>query len=137
MYSEKQLYEYKTNISSKGSNNNTNIVDCSNILEVSLIKEESKTTEAADEKKSDRFSLSLHNIGWLKYYWYPIIDLVSLIGTIAAVITFIHQGISTINIGILGFMFVLTGLGGEAGMHRLFAHRSYQVAKPIRMGFME
>lgn len=132
MYSKKQLFEHKTNIISKHSNNN-NDVDSSSIPELLIFEEEPKVIEAVKEKDK-RVSLRLNSIGnWLKYYWYLIIDLVSLTGTIAAIITFIHQGIGTIDIGILGFMFVLTGLGGEAGMHRLFAHKSYQVAKPIRI----
>jgi stearoyl-CoA desaturase (delta-9 desaturase) len=55
------------------------------------------------------------------------------VGAIAAIISYIHHGISWVNLGILLLMFNLTGLAGEAGMHRLFAHKSYKVAKPLRI----
>lgn len=70
---------------------------------------------------------------WIRYGWYPAIDLISLSGTIAAIASFLHQGISLVDLGILLLMFNLVGLAGEAGMHRLFAHRSYKAAKPLRI----
>jgi stearoyl-CoA desaturase (delta-9 desaturase) len=70
---------------------------------------------------------------WVRYGWYPTIDLISFIGTIAAISAFLHQGISLVDLGILLFMFNFVGLAGEAGMHRLFAHKSYKVAKPLRI----
>ena len=70
---------------------------------------------------------------WIRYGWYPTIDIISLIGGIAALASFLEQGISLVDLGILLFMFNFVGLGGEAGMHRLFAHKSYKVAKPLRI----
>jgi stearoyl-CoA desaturase (Delta-9 desaturase) len=69
----------------------------------------------------------------IRYAWYPTIDIISLIGVIAAIASFRNQGISWIDLGILLFMFNLVGLAGEAGMHRLFAHKSYKVVKPLRI----
>lgn len=70
---------------------------------------------------------------WLRYGWYPAIDLISVSGTILAIASLLHQGISLVDLGILLFMFNLVGLAGEAGMHRLFAHKSYKAAKPLRL----
>lgn len=70
---------------------------------------------------------------WIRYGWYPTIDIISLIGGIAAIASLRNQGISLVDLGILLFMFNFVGLGGEAGMHRLFAHKSYKVAKPLRI----
>ncbi|MBO1070977.1 MAG: acyl-CoA desaturase [Dolichospermum sp. DEX189] len=70
---------------------------------------------------------------WIRYAWYPIIDIISVIGAIAAIASVQHQGISWIDLGILLFMFNLVGLAGEAGMHRLFAHKSYKVVKSLRI----
>ena len=70
---------------------------------------------------------------WVRYAWYPIIDLISLSGTIVAIATFLKQGISLVDLGILLLMFNLIGLSGEAGMHRLFSHKSYKVVKPLRI----
>jgi stearoyl-CoA desaturase (delta-9 desaturase) len=70
---------------------------------------------------------------WIRYAWYPIIDIISVMGTIAAIVSFERQGISWIDLGILLFMFNFVGLAGEAGMHRLFAHKSYKVIKPLRI----
>ncbi|MCF4966667.1 acyl-CoA desaturase [Nostoc sp. CMAA1605] len=70
---------------------------------------------------------------WIRYAWYPMIDMISVMGTIAAIASFERQGISWIDLGILLFMFNFVGLAGEAGMHRLFAHKSYKVIKPLRI----
>lgn len=70
---------------------------------------------------------------WIRYAWYPTIDIISVIGAIAAIASFVHQGISWVDLGILLFMFNFVGLAGEAGMHRLFAHKSYKVVKPLRI----
>jgi len=70
---------------------------------------------------------------WIRYGWYPTINIISLIGAIVAIASFLNQGISLVDCGILFFMFNFICLGGEAGMHRLFAHKSYKVAKPIRI----
>lgn len=66
---------------------------------------------------------------WIRYIWYPTIDIISIVGAVAA----IASGISLIDLGILLFMFNFVGLAGEAGMHRLFAHKSYKVIKPVRI----
>lgn len=67
----------------------------------------------------------------IRYGWDPTIDIISLIGAIVAIASFLNKGISLVDLGILLFMFNFIGLGGEAGMHRLFAHKSYKVAKPL------
>ncbi len=70
---------------------------------------------------------------WVRYAWYPTIDMISILGAIAAISSLLHEGISLVNLGILLFMFNLVGLAGEAGMHRLFAHKSYKVVQPLRV----
>lgn len=70
---------------------------------------------------------------WFRYAWYPLIDILCVVGSVAAIMSFRQEGISWVNLGILLFMFNLIGLGGEAGLHRLFAHRSYQTSQPVRI----
>ncbi len=70
---------------------------------------------------------------WIRYAWYPTIDIISLIGAIAAIASFLDQGISLVDLGIFLFMLNFIGLAGEAGMHRMFAHKSYKVVKPLRL----
>ena len=70
---------------------------------------------------------------WIRYAWYPIIDAIALIGSILAILSCVQEGITWVNLGILLLMFNLVGLAGEAGMHRLFAHKSYKVVKPVRL----
>lgn len=70
---------------------------------------------------------------WFRYAWYPIIDLISLGGSIMAIAIGLKQGISLVDLGILLLMFNVIGLAGEAGMHRLFAHKSYKATKPLRI----
>ncbi|MEH2361767.1 acyl-CoA desaturase [Nostoc sp.] len=91
------------------------------------------TTEDTNKKAEQVFDANSYLNNWLKYNWYTITILFSFGGAITAVVLFLNQGISAIDIAILVFMFILTGIGGEAGLHRLFAHKSYEVAKPIRI----
>jgi stearoyl-CoA desaturase (Delta-9 desaturase) len=70
---------------------------------------------------------------WVRYGWYPFIDIISLLGGGLAIASLFSHGVSQVDLGVMFFMFNLVGLAGEAGMHRLFAHRSYKVAKPIRI----
>lgn len=70
---------------------------------------------------------------WVRYTWFPVIDLLSLIGAAAAIYSLTQEGISWVNVGILLFMFNFIGFGGEAGMHRLFAHKSYKANGIVRI----
>ena len=70
---------------------------------------------------------------WFRFAWYPIIDLLCIFGSIMAILSLRQEGISWVDLGIMLGMFNLIGLGGEAGMHRLFAHKSYKVSKPLRI----
>ena len=70
---------------------------------------------------------------WMRYAWYPLLDGMALIGTLAALSSLVQHGLSLVDLGILLFMFNLVGLAGEGGMHRLFAHKSYKAAQPVRI----
>lgn len=70
---------------------------------------------------------------WVRYAWYPIIDLLCILGSILAIRALFQEGISWIDLGIMLGMFNVIGLGGEAGLHRLFAHKSYKVSQPLRI----
>ena len=54
---------------------------------------------------------------------------VPFLGVIAALWLAFRNGISAVEISLLGAMFILTTLGVEVGLHRLFSHNAF-VAKP-------
>ena len=70
---------------------------------------------------------------WVRYAWHPIIDLLSFAGAMMAILSLLQDSISWVDLGIMLAMFNIIGLSGEAGMHRLFAHKSYKTSKPIRI----
>src|SRR5262245_30706012 len=50
-----------------------------------------------------------------------------------AILVGLRFGVSMLDIVLLAGMFVLTILGITAGYHRLFSHRSFEAATPIRV----
>jgi stearoyl-CoA desaturase (delta-9 desaturase) len=55
------------------------------------------------------------------------------IGTVAAVAQAFRYPIGALEIALFSSMWLLTGLGVSAGYHRLFTHRSFKAAKPVRV----
>jgi stearoyl-CoA desaturase (delta-9 desaturase) len=55
------------------------------------------------------------------------------LGTVAAIIVSLRRGFSWVEPTTFMLMFVITGLGIEAGYHRLFAHGSWKTTPRIRM----
>lgn len=56
------------------------------------------------------------------------------LGTICAVALAWHLGgVSSVEIGLLFFMYVATTLGVEVGLHRYFSHRSFKTGLPIQV----
>ena len=102
--------------------------------EHSLVTEVTEVLQPVEINNSPSQYKPLSGMGkWIRYGWYPSINIISLIGAIVAIASFLNQGISRVDLGILFFMFNFIGLGGEAGMHRLFVHKSYKVSKPLRI----
>jgi stearoyl-CoA desaturase (Delta-9 desaturase) len=103
-------------------------------------QDQDSVVEVVDEYHDSQGSNSVSQYGvlsgitkWIRYGWYPFIDIVSLIGGGLAITSFFDHGISWVDLGVMFFMFNLVGLAGEAGMHRLFAHKSYKVVQPLRI----
>ena len=62
-----------------------------------------------------------------------VITLVPFIGFLTAVVVFWGQGISSVDAAVaLGFYY-FTGLGVTIGYHRLFTHRSFVAARPLKI----
>jgi stearoyl-CoA desaturase (delta-9 desaturase) len=55
------------------------------------------------------------------------------IGTIAALIWMSAYGITLVDVGLLIFMYAITGLGITAGFHRLVTHKSFKTGKIIQI----
>lgn len=58
---------------------------------------------------------------------------VPTLGAVAALALALTQGVSLLDIGIFVGMYVLTMMGVEVGLHRLFAHKAFKVGTGLRM----
>ena len=59
-----------------------------------------------------------------------IIPILAAVGTVWYTM---KHGISSVELGIFGFMYVACGLSITAGYHRLFSHRTHKAAWPLRL----
>jgi stearoyl-CoA desaturase (Delta-9 desaturase) len=60
---------------------------------------------------------------------------IPFVATLAAVVLLWNSVVSWTDLAIMGFMYVITGLGVTVGFHRLLTHRSFKVPKPLEYGF--
>src|SRR5437764_10499005 len=56
-----------------------------------------------------------------------------ILGTITAVYLGVHNGIGKLEIGIFVFMYLLTMGGMTIGLHRYFAHRTFETGPRMRL----
>lgn len=61
-----------------------------------------------------------------------VVTVVPLLGFVAAVTMLWGTGISTTDFGIFLGFYIFTGLGITVGYHRLFTHKSFEAAGPVR-----
>ena len=62
-------------------------------------------------------------------------SLVPLVATLAGAFLFATGNVSGLDLALFFGMYVLAGLGVSTGYHRLLAHRSFRVARPLRIAF--
>jgi len=55
------------------------------------------------------------------------------LGTIAAVLYAVYDGLWLSDIVLFAGMYVVTALGVEAGLHRYFTHRSFEASEPVKV----
>jgi stearoyl-CoA desaturase (Delta-9 desaturase) len=77
----------------------------------------------------------MFRIPWHRVHWR---NSLFLIGTLLVTITVVplhiwHHGIDAFQVGLFLFFFVATGLSITLGYHRLFTHRAFQAAWPVRL----
>ena len=61
-----------------------------------------------------------------------VIQGVPLLGFGAGVWLFLREGIRPLDVGLLVGMYLLTMTGVEVGLHRYFAHRTFETTRPLR-----
>lgn len=54
-------------------------------------------------------------------------------GIVAAIVAFWGSGIGAVDLAIMVTMYAFTGFGISVGYHRLFTHRSFTAARPVRV----
>jgi stearoyl-CoA desaturase (delta-9 desaturase) len=57
------------------------------------------------------------------------------VGTAAAVVYALYDGVTVSDLALFTVMFVITALGVEAGLHRYFTHRSFDACEPVKVLF--
>ena len=62
-----------------------------------------------------------------------IITLVPFIGSVLAVLALWGRGLSMVDAGIALAFYAISGLGVTIGYHRLFTHRSFEAARPLKI----
>jgi stearoyl-CoA desaturase (Delta-9 desaturase) len=62
------------------------------------------------------------------------ITVAPLVGLIAGVLSLWGWGLTVADVVAFGVLYAFTGLGVTIGYHRLFTHRSFDAARPVRAG---
>jgi stearoyl-CoA desaturase (delta-9 desaturase) len=58
-----------------------------------------------------------------------------IVALLVAIVVFWGHGVSWVDLGLLVFMYVITGLGITVGYHRMLTHRAFQTSKPVEYTF--
>jgi stearoyl-CoA desaturase (delta-9 desaturase) len=100
----------------------------------SINKTQAETShENTREKRSIHATLDDSDVIFAQRILASATILLPFFGVIGAGYLMIQDGgVSTLNIGLLVGMYVLTNLGIEMGYHRLLAHRSFQTSSPLK-----
>ncbi len=54
-------------------------------------------------------------------------------GTVGAIVYAIYHGLWVSDVVLFTVMYIITGLGVEAGLHRYFTHRSFEASEPVKV----
>jgi stearoyl-CoA desaturase (delta-9 desaturase) len=54
---------------------------------------------------------------------------------LGAIVHFWGNGVSWVDVGLMVFFYVITGLGITVGYHRMLTHRAFQTSKPVEYTF--
>ena len=54
---------------------------------------------------------------------------------LGAIVHFWGHGVSWLDLGLMVFFYVITGLGITVGYHRMLTHRAFQTSKPVEYAF--
>src|SRR5262245_7129912 len=57
--------------------------------------------------------------------------IVPAVGTLAAAILALRNGVSAVDLGVAGVLYVLTALGITLGFHRYFTHKSFKAGRGV------
>ncbi|MBX5443101.1 MAG: fatty acid desaturase [Solirubrobacteraceae bacterium] len=60
---------------------------------------------------------------------------IPFVGLIVAIVLLWGWGVTWVDLGLMAFMYVITGLGITVGYHRMLTHRSFQTSKPVEYTF--
>ena len=55
------------------------------------------------------------------------------VGTIGAIVYAVYDGLWLSDVVLFAVMYLITGLGVEAGLHRYFTHRSFEASEPVKV----
>ena len=58
-----------------------------------------------------------------------------IVALLVAIVVFWGHGVSWVDLALLVFMYVITGLGITVGYHRMLTHRAFQTSKPVEYTF--
>jgi stearoyl-CoA desaturase (delta-9 desaturase) len=58
-----------------------------------------------------------------------------IVALFVAIVVFWGHGVSWLDLALLVFMYVITGLGITVGYHRMLTHRAFQTSKPVEYTF--
>lgn len=61
------------------------------------------------------------------------IVIVPTLGVLVALFVSLRVGVTALDLALLATMYMLTSLGITVGLHRLFSHRSFEAATPVRV----
>ena len=57
------------------------------------------------------------------------------VAVIVAIIVLWGWGVTWVDLGLMAFMYVITGFGITVGYHRMLTHRAFQTSKPVEYTF--
>ena len=79
----------------------------------------------AEATQTERWELDLVNASFLTG--------IPILAAIGMVWYTMNHGVSVVELGIFGFMYIACGLSITAGYHRLFSHRTHKAAWPLKL----
>ena len=95
--------------------------------------DEHSKPEPRDGAGARRLAIETPYLNRMQRRHFLLFNVIPFLGTVGAAVLASYRPVTTVDLGLFLFFWLVRGLGISAGYHRLFTHRAYKASKGVRV----